>query len=230
MRKEPEPIHWWTWPHYQAVVGGPALLCRLLGGWRVVGRDNVPATGGALIAPNHASYLDPPAVGGALPRRAYSFAKKELFEIPIFGWLIRKCYAFPVDREGGDVTAFRHAIRLLQAGELLLVFPEGGRSQDGALEEGRVGAAFIASRAGVPLVPCALSGTDDVLPRGAWYLHRGFVQVSFGEPIALEDYGTGRLNKKQLQEVTSRVMASIAEMRAAQEEFAAGRTGGSPAG
>ncbi len=230
MRKAPEPIRSWTWPHYRAVCIGLPLLCRLLGGWRVVGRENVPATGGAVIAPNHVSYLDPPTVGGALSRRAYSFAKKELFEIPIFGWIVRKHYAFPVDRESNDVAAFRHAIRLLQAGELLLVFPEGGRSQDGALEEGKVGAALIASRAGVPIIPCALSGTDDVLPRGAWYLHRGFVQVSFGELIALKDYGTGRLNKKQLQEVTSRVMESIAEMRAAQEEFAAGRTGVSPAG
>ena len=230
MRKAPEPIRSWTWPHYHAVHIGLPLLCRLLGGWRVVGRENVPATGGAVIAPNHVSYLDPPAVGGALSRRAYSFAKKELFEIPILGWIIHKCYAFPVDRESSDVAAFRHAIRLLQAGELLLVFPEGGRSQDGALEEGKVGAALIASRAGVPIIPCALSGTDDVLPRGAWYLHRGFVQVGFGKPLALDDYGARRLNKRQLQEVTGWVMESIAEMRAAQEEFAAGRTGVSPAG
>ena len=228
MRKAPEPIRSWTWPHYHVLCGGLPLICRLLGGWRVVGQENVPATGGAVIAPNHVSYLDPPTVGGALPRRVYSFAKKELFEIPIFGWVLRKCYAFPVDRESGDVAAFRHAIRLLQAGELVVVFPEGGRSQDGALEEGKVGAALIASRAGAPIIPCALSGTDQVLPRGAWYLHRGFVQVSLGEPIALDDYGARRLNKRQLQEVTGWVMESISAMRAEQEEFAAGRTGVSP--
>jgi len=116
MRKTPEPIRSWTWPHYQALHFFLPLLLRLLGGWRVVGQDNVPATGGAVIAPNHISYLDPPVMGGALPRRAYSFAKKELFEIPIFGWIIRKCYAFPVDREISDIAAFRHAIRLLPAG------------------------------------------------------------------------------------------------------------------
>ncbi len=219
MHKAPEPIRSWTWPHYQALhVFLPGLL-RLLGGWRVVGRDNVPETGGAAIAPNHVSYLDPPAVGSALPRRAYSFAKKELFEIPIFGWIIRKCYAFPVDREISDIAAFRHAIRLLQAGELLLVFPEGGRSADGKLEEGKVGAALIASRAGVPIIPCALSGTDQVLPRGAWYLHRGIVQVSFGEPITFDKFESRRLHKEQLQEVTHQVMTSIARMRQEQEEF-----------
>jgi len=219
MRKAPEPIRSWTWPHYQALyVGLPGLL-RLLGGWRVVGRDNVPGSSGAVIAPNHVSYLDPPAMGGALPRRAYSFAKKELFEIPIFGWIIRKCYAFPVDREISDIAAFRHAIRLLQAGELLLVFPEGRRSADGELEQGKVGAALIASRAGVPIIPCALHGTDRVLPRGAWYLHRGIVQVSFGEPITFDKFESHRLNKEQLQKVTEQAMTSIARMRREQEEF-----------
>ena len=223
-RKQPEPIRPWTWPHYQALhVCLPGLL-RLLGGWRVVGQDNVPETGGAVIAPNHVSYLDPPAVGSGLPRRTYSFAKKELFDIPIFGWILRKCYAFPVDREISDIAAFRHAIRLLQAGELLLVFPEGGRSADGKLEQGRGGAALIASRAEVPLIPCSLCGTDDVLPHGAWFLHTGLVQVSFGPPIALGQYGNHRLNKTQLQEVTAQLMASIAELRAEQEQFARQRS------
>ncbi len=219
MRKAPEPIRSWTWPHYHAVHIGVPLLCHLLGGWRVVGQENVPGSGGAVIAPNHVSYLDPPAIGGALPRRAYSFAKKELFEIPILGWIIRKCYAFPVDREISDIAAFRHAIRLLQAGELLLVFPEGGRSADGDLEEGKVGAALIASRAGVPIIPCALHGTDGVLPRGAWYLRRGTVQASFGVPITFDKFESRRLNKEQLQEVTRQVMDSIARMRQEQEEF-----------
>ena len=223
MRKAPEPIRSWTWPHYQALMVGTPLLCRLLGGWRVVGRENVPATRGAVIAPNHVSYLDPPAVGSALPRRVYSLAKKELFEIPIFGWIIRKCYAFPVNRESNDVAAFRHAIRVLQAGELLLVFPEGARSRDGSLEEGGLGAALIASRAGVPIIPCALHGTDRVLPRGAWHLHRGLVQVSFGDLISLDEYPTKRLNKQQLEEVTARVMSSIAQMHAQQEDFATAR-------
>ena len=219
MRKAPEPIRSWTWPHYQALHVFLPMLLRLLGGWRVMGQDNVPKSGGAVIAPNHVSYLDPPVMGGALPRRAYSFAKKELFEIPILGWIIRKCYAFPVDREISDIAAFRHAIRLLQAGELLLVFPEGGRSADGELEQGKVGAALIASRAGVPLIPCALHGTDHVLPRGAWCLHRGIVQVSFGEPITFDKLAAHRLNKEQLQEVTDQAMASIARMRQEQEAF-----------
>lgn len=223
MRKAPEPIRSWTWPHYEMVRIFLPRIWRLFGGWRVKGQEYIPDHGGAVIAPNHISFFDPPTVGSSLRRRTYYFAKKELFQIPLFGWLIRKCYAFPVDRKGSDLTAFRHAIRLLRSGELLVVFPEGGRSQDGNLEEGGIGAALIASRAGVPLIPCSLWGTDDVLPRGAWFLHTGLVQVSFGPPITYEEYGNGRLTKEQLQQVTKRIMSSIAELRADQAQFAAQR-------
>ncbi len=223
MRKEPEPIRSWTWPHYEMVRIFLPKIWRLLGGWRVEGQEHIPDNGGAVIAPNNISFFDPPAVGSSLPRRTYYFAKKELFQISLFGWLIRKCYAFPVDREGSDVTAFRYAVRLLQKGELLVVFPEGGRSLDGSLEEGGIGAALIASRAGVPIIPCSLWGTDDVLPRGAWLLHTGLVQVSFGAPITYEEYRERRLTKQQLQQVTQRIMRDIAQLRADQERFAAQR-------
>ena len=219
MHKAPEPIRSWTWPHYELVRTLLPKMWQLLGGWCVAGQEHIPEEGGAVIAPNHVSYFDPPAVGASLPRRTYYFAKKELFAIPVFGWLVRKCYAFPVDREGSDHTAFRHAIRLLQAGELLVVFPEGGRSQDGNLEEGGIGAALIASRAGVPLIPCSVWGTDVVLPRGAWFVHTALVQVSFARPIAFPSLDSQRLNKDQLQQITEQVMAAIAELRGAQEEF-----------
>ena len=223
MRKEPEPIRSWTWPHYEMVRIFLPRLWRLFGGWRFEGQEHIPETGGAVIAPNHVSFFDPPAVGSSLPRRVYYFAKKELFEIPLFSWLIHKCYAFPVNREASDLTAFRHAIRLLQSGELLVVFPEGGRSQDGTLEEAGIGAALIASRAGVPIIPCSLWGTDHVLPRGAWFLHTGLVQVSFGAPITYEEYGSRRPTKAELQQVTERLMSVIEELRAAQQQFAAQR-------
>ena len=219
MRKGFEPIRSWTWPHYELVRIFLPKIWRLFGGWRVEGQEHIPARGPAVVAPNHVSYFDPLAVGASLPRRTYYFAKKELFAIPVFGWIIRKCYAFPVDREASDHTAFRHAIRLLHGGELLVVFPEGRRSENGTLEVGGTGAALIASRAGVPIIPCSLWGTDDVLPRGARFLHTGLVQVRFGAPISLDEYDSRRLNKQQLQQATAQVMDSIAHLRAAQEEF-----------
>lgn len=218
MRKEPEPVRSWTWPHYTfaRVILLPTVF-RLTGGFRVTGREHIPRSGPALIAANHISYLDPPAVGTALPRRTYYFAKQELFRIPLFGPLIRSCYAFPVDREGDDKQAFRYAIALLQAGELLTVFPEGARSPDGTLQPLARGAALIAARAGAPIIPCAVSGTDQVLPRGAKFLHRGLIQVSFAPPLPTRTAAGG--TKIELQAVTDRVAAEIARMLAEQRKY-----------
>jgi len=212
VRKEPEPLRSWTWPHQRLTCRGTSSLMRLCGGYDVYGVENVPKEG-ALIAANHISYVDPPVVAAALPRRTYFVAKRELFEIPLFGWFIRKNYAFPVERSSADRTAMRHAVRLLQAGELVTMFPGGERSPDGSVQEGLPGVAFIAQLAGVGIIPCALKGTEQVLPRRAWYLHRGKVAVRFGEPIYVgsPEPGTGR--KATVLSATETVMHRIAEMR-----------------
>ncbi len=213
MRKDPEPVRNWTWPHYRMLQLLLPRVLRLCGGFEVYGHENVPETGGAIIAANHTSYLDPPAVCGAMRRRTYYFAKRELFKIPIFGWFIRKSYAFPVDRESVDRTAIRNAVKILRAGELLTLFPEGGRSPDGSLQQGTPGVAFIAKQAGVPIVPCALKGVDVVLPRGAWYLRRGKIAVSFGKPIEVAAFADEEDGKSGMVAVTAAVMESIARMR-----------------
>ncbi len=213
MRKEPEPVRNWTWPHYWFLQFLLPKVLRLYGGFEVYGHENVPETGGAIIAANHTSYLDPPAMCGAMRRRTYYFAKRELFEIPILGWIIRKYYAFPVDRESVDRTAIRNAVKILRAGELLTLFPEGARSPDGSLQEGSAGVAFIAKQAGVPIVPCALKGVEVVFPRGAWYLHRGKIAVRFGKAIDVADFASEEGAKAGMVAATKAVMASIAKMR-----------------
>jgi len=218
MRKAPEPVRRWTWPHYWLGAWLTRTLCRLAGGYSAHGAENVPRTGGALICPNHISYLDPPAVGGALPRRTYFMAKQELFRVPLLGSVIRKCYAFPVDRESSDREAIRHAIALLKQGQLLMIFPEGQRSPDGSLQPAGVGPALVGSRAGVPLVPAAVKETDKVLPRGSFSIHRGRVQVDFGPPIDPAAFGEGRLDKGQLQALTETLMQAIERLQKAQYE------------
>jgi len=217
MIKTPEPPRRWTWPHYRLVQYALPRMCRLLGGWRVHGHDNVPEQGGAVIASNHLSFMDPPVVGSALRRRTYYFAKAELF-VPIVGWVIRKCYAFPVERGGADTTAAKHAIRLLRAGELLTLFPEGTRSRDGKLQELSTGGALLASRAGVPIIPCALRGTDLLLPIGARFLHRGKVTVSFAPPIDSLQYGE-KPGKRELELLTQQLSEAILGLQAEQEQF-----------
>lgn len=219
LNKAPEPVRPWTWPHYY--LGGflTWALCRIMGGFEVRGKEHVPKQGGAVICANHVSYLDPPVLGTAiLPRRTYYMAKKELFEIPLFGWLIRKCYAFPVERDTSDLEAIRHGLQLLRQGELLIVFPEGGRSLDGALQPGNIGPALLASRAGVPIIPAAIKDTNKIMPPGRLGLHRGHVQVDFGPPIFPQQFGEGRLDKQQLEAFTEKVMEAIAALQRKQYE------------
>lgn len=218
MNKTPEPPRRWTWPHYRCVQWTLPRILRMLGGFRVRGVEHIPKVGGAVIASNHLSFLDPPVVGSAMPRRTYYFAKSELF-VPVFGWIIRKCYAFPVERGGADTRALKHAIELLQAGELLTMFPEGTRSQDGQVHEFDLGAALAAARAGVPIIPCALTGTNDVLPVGAKYFHRGRVAVSFGAPIDPLQFGP-KPRKEELARVTKAVEEAVRGLKAEQAAWA----------
>lgn len=210
MRKTPEPVRKWTWPHYYFGAWMTRLVCRLAGGFEVRGKDNVPRNEGAILCANHISYLDPPVLGASVtPRRTYFMAKRELFEVPILGGLIRKCYAFPVDRDHFDREAIRNAIELLQNGEFVVVFPEGQRSPDGSLQPANTGPAMMASKAGVPILPIAIKGTNDVLQRGRAGLHRGRVSVDIGEPIHPARFGEGKLDKNQLKDFTEAVMSSI---------------------
>jgi 1-acyl-sn-glycerol-3-phosphate acyltransferase len=212
MDRSYEPPRSWTWPHYHFAMWFVPLLCRICGGHRVVGAENVPDEGGAVIASNHLSHLDPPVVGTAMPRRTYYFAAAYLFNNPIFGFIIRKCYAFPVKRGAADTRALKNAIEVLKAGELLTMFPEGTRSRTGELGEFDLGAALAASRAGVPIVPCAVTGTNDILPRGASFLRRGRVAVSFGEPIDSLQFGP-KPRKPDLKRITDQVEAAVHEMK-----------------
>lgn len=213
-----EPPRRWTWPHYRCVQFTLPKLVALLGGWRVRGAENIPDEGGAVIASNHLSHLDPPVVGSAIRRRTYYFAAAELFSNPVFGFIIHKCYAFPVRRGAADRRALKAAIELLEAGELLTMFPEGTRSRTGELSEFDLGAALAASRAGVPIVPCALTGTNTVLPRGAKFIRRGKVAVSFAEPVDTRQFGE-KPNKEELQAITDQVEAAVREMKAEQASF-----------
>ncbi len=197
---------------------------RLLGRWEAHGQENVPQTGAAVIAANHVSYFDPPAVGAGLDRYCYYMGKKELFRIPIFAQLIRLCGCFPVDRDKQDKRAVRAAVQLLKEGNLLVIFPEGGRSPDGALQEAGIGAALIANRAGVPIVPAVIRGTYQALPQGAKWPRRADISVTYGEPMSSESADGKKANKERLQEITDRLMAEIARMQA---ERAGGEEGDS---
>jgi 1-acyl-sn-glycerol-3-phosphate acyltransferase len=185
----------------------------VLGRWRVVGHENVPKTGGVIIAPNHVSYSDPPVVGAALRRQVCFMAKWELFQIPVLGRLIRRLGAFPVKQSTADRAAIRQAMDLLEAGKVVCIFPEGTRSVSGTLLKAELGLGLIAIKSRAPVVPMALVGTNELLPPHSPLPRLSRVRVRIGKPVPLDDLYDQGANREALEEIGRRVMAAIAQLQ-----------------
>jgi len=160
------------------------VVMRVLFRLRRWGIEHVPRTGSLLLVSNHSSFLDPPIVGGSTPRPVSFMAKEELFRIPLFGGLIRRLNARPVRRDGGDPAALRTALRVLEDGGALLVFPEGTRGPEGELRQGKAGAGMLAVLSGATVVPVYISGSGRAWPRGRRLPRPVRVTVWFGEPMS----------------------------------------------
>lgn len=162
-------------------------LINLLCGLSVEGVENIPEKGGLILASNHASYLDPLALGAACPRKISYMAKEELFRIPLFGWMIRSVGAFPVKRHAADISALKEALRRLKNGEVIALFPEGARrNQEDTAGEPEAGVGFLAQKSGVPVIPALIKGTEKALPKGARFIRPTPVRVRFGRSIIAE--------------------------------------------
>jgi 1-acyl-sn-glycerol-3-phosphate acyltransferase len=153
---------------------------------RTVGLENVPRSGGALLAANHQSYLDPPLIGAYLPREMHFMARRTLFRNPLFGAIIGRLNAFAIERDTADVKGVKNAIERLQRGNLLLVFPEGTRTRDGTVGRMKAGIGTLAERAAVPIVPVLIVGARDVWPKGAVFPRLGRISIVYGRPMAPE--------------------------------------------
>ena len=188
-------------------------VMRLFFGLRSRGTEHVPATGPVLLVANHVSALDPPLVGGAAPRQLAFLAKAELFEVPLFGALIRRLGAQPLRREGPDAGALRAALRVLKGGGALLVFPEGTRGEEGRLGPAKPGAGMLAVLAGAPVIPVYVSGSGRAWPRGRRFPRPARVTVTFGPPLPLGTGGMTTSRKDAYEAASRRMMAAIADLR-----------------
>lgn len=168
------------------------LIFQPLGGFRVEGLENVPGSGPLIVAANHVSFADPPAVGCAMPRPVRFMAQSGLFRPPLFGPLIRRLGAFPVHRGEADKAAIRRALELLEEGWALLIFPEGTRGDGKRLGEANRGVELLAKRSGAPILPVGIVGTQRWLPKGAKLPRPTRITVRFGEAFAWSNAGDFR--------------------------------------
>jgi 1-acyl-sn-glycerol-3-phosphate acyltransferase len=158
-------------------------IYRLLFRGRTTGNDNVPMDGALVVVANHGSHLDPPLLGHALGRPVAFMAKAELFRVPLLGSIIRACGAYPVSRGASDREAIRIATDRLLQGWATGVFIDGTRQDDGRVNAPQAGAALLAARAGVPLLPVAIINSHRALGPGQSSPRMVPIHIRIGRPI-----------------------------------------------
>ena len=150
---------------------------------RIEGREHLPITGAYVIAPVHRSYVDTPVSACISRRRIRYMGKAEVWKYRPIGWLVSALGAFPVNRGTADREALARCISVLDGGEPLVLFPEGERKDGPVIHPLFDGAAYVAARAGVPIIPVGIGGSAAVMPRHAKMIHPRKVVVVIGRPI-----------------------------------------------
>ena len=179
-------------------------LLRVIGApVQVIGKEHMLPL--AVYASNHTSFMDTPVVFSSLPFQFRILAKQSLWKWPFIGWHLQRSGQIPVDEEaGGSVGGLNQAIRALKAGMPLFIFPEGGRTPDGAMQTFMRGPAYISIRSRVPLIPMALIGTYELLPMHTSHFRPRPVKLVIGEPIDPANYTI-----RQTDELTTRLRNEI---------------------
>jgi 1-acyl-sn-glycerol-3-phosphate acyltransferase len=190
-------------------------LCRASWRFDLQGLEHVPASGGAILCPNHTSVLDSFFVPALLPRRVTYVGKAEYMD----SWKTKHIFPalgmIPIDREGGDAAerALSAAERVLRKGELFGIYPEGTRSRDGRLYRGHTGPARLALRAEVPIIPIGIVGAREVMPPDAKFPNlRRPVTIRFGRPISVARYADRAGDHLVLRQIIDEVMFEIREL------------------
>ncbi len=180
--------------------------------FEVVGRENAPVEGPLIVASNHLNNGDPPVISLALPRYPMFMAKREMIGWPILGPAFRAFGAFPVRRGGADLSAIRAATEIVTEGKMLVMFPEGTRSRTGGLTKGHPGTALIALRTGAPIVPVAVTGTEDITWPWVFIKPRSIkhITVTLGKPFTLPP--VEKIDSAATSEATKLIMRKIAEL------------------
>ena len=205
---------------YVKLFFGP--LVRIYLRLKVRGSDRIPAKGPAIVVANHASFLDPIVLGSACPRKIHFIVLQTMYDWWRLRWFYWGMQTIPVRAEEGDPRAIRLALWRLKHGQLVGLFPEGARSGDGVMREGKMGVALLAALSGAPVIPCFIQGAFESLPPGVAFPRPARVTVSFGESMQFKRAGGAKRDRADLESFSSELLAAIARLK---EEPGAGVSG-----
>lgn len=185
-------IYWFGWLVFK-------LIFSTIYRQQISGLKNLPKTGSYILAANHQSHADPPIIGSCINRPIYFIAKKELFEVPIIGWLIKRTNAFPVDRAIADMCALKNALKILQSGGILLIFPEGTRYKPRKIRKLKNGAAMLSVTTNSPVIPVAVINSDKLSSFKK-------IKVKFGVPMKFD-------SSENYDSITNKIMTEIEKLK-----------------
>ncbi|MEM1158960.1 MAG: lysophospholipid acyltransferase family protein [Verrucomicrobiota bacterium] len=197
---------------YKIIVSICRCYFRSCHSFRVLGADHIPSTGGGLFVSNHCAFFDPPAMACATPRMLDFLARKTLFSNPVFGKAIHNLNAIPIDQENPDMAGLKTIISRLRQGRIVVLYPEGARSWDGALQPAQPGTGLVIEKAGVPVIPSRFFGMHEAWPRGDNPRLFKPITLVVGEPFVPQSNRTDK--RERYQELSNQVMQAIAAIRA----------------
>lgn len=189
------------------------FLARTLFDFRVLHRERIIEEGGVILAMNHQSYLDPPLAGIACQREIHFLARKSILRWPLLGPLFPKLNVIPVDQERADMSALKAVIKIVRAGHCTIIFPEGSRTLDGALQPAQPGLGLVIAKTLAPVVPMRIFGAYEAFPRS--HPPRPFTPITLavGTPMIFSEADLrrgGEGGRSLYQELSERVMERIA--------------------
>ena len=200
-------FYYWVGYHLARLAG--RFLFRL----RVIHRERMIQNGPVILAMNHQSYLDPPLAGTACDRAIYFLARRTLLNVPLLGWVLPRLNVIPVNQKGVDRSALKAVIRVLQAGNGVLIFPEGSRTLDGNLQPAEPGLGLVIAKTLAPVVPMRIFGAYEAMPRSDGHLRFVPITVVVGEPIFFSAADLDSTKKNLYAWLSERVMHAIAALR-----------------
>ncbi len=208
----PEPLP----PLYAGLRGLVRPLLRWFFDFRVTGLEHVPCTGPFIVAANHANYLDGVVLGAALPMRIVFLVMPRVYRAtPLHPYFHRHVGSIPIELARPDPGAIRRALRVLEDGGVVGIFPEGPFGRDGRLVRFQPGVALVALHSGVPVVPAAISGTFEALVSRRWHIPRRVpLHVRFGRTLRFGRSGRRPLTARMREDVSTRLMTEIAALLA----------------
>ncbi|MDR3402940.1 MAG: lysophospholipid acyltransferase family protein [Chthoniobacter sp.] len=189
------------------------IIGKTLFSFKVVHRERIIETGGAILAMNHESYLDPPLAGIACHRELYYLARKTLLQWPILGPIMPKVNVIPVDQERADMSALKTVIKIVRAGHATVIFPEGARTLDGGLQPAQPGLGLIIAKTLAPVVPMRIFGAHEAFPRGGKPKLFTPITLVVGEPMYFTKDDLVGEGRELYQRLSERVMERIAAIQ-----------------